>query len=221
MPSDGERVRSAFLAAGRTTARLLRDRQVHENWGRASVLAHWSVGGLAGHLARAVLTFPRYLDGAPPTDASQSVDAAGYLLLALSTEDLAVDSRLATAIRARGDEEASRGPVALADDVEHALGTLVPLLGRQRTRVSGRRVLGVLEGITVPLDEYLRTRVLELVVHLDDVAASLDRDVAAPPHAVSVATELLVEVARRRHGDLALIHALARRERALDLPLAL
>ena len=64
------------------------------------------------------------------------------------------------------------------------------------------------------LDDYLVTRLIELVVHTDDLAVSLD--VAAPPipaAATGLVITTLVEVARIRHGDTAVLRALTRRER--------
>ena len=64
------------------------------------------------------------------------------------------------------------------------------------------------------LDDYLVTRLIELVVHGDDLAASL---AVTPPPLNAPATGLviatLVEVARIRHGDPAVLRALTRRER--------
>jgi hypothetical protein len=64
------------------------------------------------------------------------------------------------------------------------------------------------------LDEYLRTRVVELVIHGDDLASSVG--LAFGPVASDLATtaiSTLVEVARVRHGDMAVLRALTRRER--------
>jgi hypothetical protein len=64
------------------------------------------------------------------------------------------------------------------------------------------------------LDEYLRTRVVELVVHADDLAASVGVEPVPPqPATTAVAIDVLVGVARIRHGDMAVLRALARRER--------
>jgi hypothetical protein len=64
------------------------------------------------------------------------------------------------------------------------------------------------------LDEYLRTRLVELTVHIDDLALSLDVDPPVVPSAAyEVAIGVLVEVGRRRTSDLAVLRALTRRER--------
>lgn len=66
----------------------------------------------------------------------------------------------------------------------------------------------------VRLDDFLRTRVVELVVHGDDLAASVALDpVPASTETTSVAMEVLLHTARAAHGDLAVIRALARKER--------
>ena len=68
---------------------------------------------------------------------------------------------------------------------------------------------------SMSLDEYLVTRLLELVVHLDDLAVSLGVDTpAVDAQAVDLVTQCFLGVARIRNGDVAVIRALARRERA-------
>jgi hypothetical protein len=71
------------------------------------------------------------------------------------------------------------------------------------------------EPLVLRVDDFLATRVLELVVHGDDLATGVG--IAAPPlpeGAAGVAIDLMVAVARAAHGDLAVVRALARRERA-------
>ncbi|MGW0855449.1 hypothetical protein [Streptomyces sp. NPDC002690] len=63
------------------------------------------------------------------------------------------------------------------------------------------------------LDGYLRTRCVELAVHLEDLALSVDAPHRVPGAALAIAVDVLVAAARDRHGDQAVLHALARRER--------
>ena len=78
----------------------------------------------------------------------------------------------------------------------------------------------VLDHVVMRLDDYLQTRILELVVHHDDLDVSVAgrprRDL--PDDACAVAVGVLAEVARRRTSTSAMIAALARRERAADEP---
>ena len=56
---------------------------------------------------------------------------------------------------------------------------------------------------------------LEITIHLDDLAVSVHE--TAPPlpaEAVDTVLTLLTRVAARRHGDIAVLRALSRQERA-------
>lgn len=65
------------------------------------------------------------------------------------------------------------------------------------------------------VDDFLLTRVVELVVHIDDLAVSLGLPTPALPEAAAGATiKLLSSLAAWRHGSLNVIRALARQERA-------
>jgi hypothetical protein len=69
----------------------------------------------------------------------------------------------------------------------------------------------------VALSDYLRTRVLEVIVHGDDLASSVPamRVPVPPPDAVGVSLGVCMELARERIGDLASLRAFTRMERAL------
>jgi len=65
------------------------------------------------------------------------------------------------------------------------------------------------------LDDYLVTRLLELVVHMDDLAVSLGTPTPGlPAAATDTKITLLARIAAWRHGPLAVTRALARAERA-------
>jgi hypothetical protein len=72
------------------------------------------------------------------------------------------------------------------------------------------------------LEEYLRTRLVELAVHADDLAVSAGRAVAdLPEQAWVVAAEVLGGVAALRSGGVLTVRALARAERQPDAVRAL
>jgi hypothetical protein len=55
---------------------------------------------------------------------------------------------------------------------------------------------------------------VELVVHIDDLAVSVGRPTPDLPATATACTiGCLLEIARTRHGDLAVVRALSRRER--------
>ena len=197
---------AAFLDAASTALHLLERGELAERWQQDSVLPQFPVGALAGHLVRGMTTVEQYLDGPEPDEAG--ISAARYFHTVIRSAD--INDPAHQAIRGRGAEAAAGGPAALASDARAALGRLSPRLAR----VGAGRRLRVAGGLVMTLDEYLRTRVVELVIHADDLAASLGMELVPPRSATcAIAIDVLIGVARIRHGDMAVLRALARRER--------
>ena len=69
-------------------------------------------------------------------------------------------------------------------------------------------------GQPITFPAYLGTRVVELLVHADDVAVSGGLVTSPPALAVEIAGRVLVDAARTIHGDVAVLRALTRPERA-------
>jgi uncharacterized protein (TIGR03083 family) len=176
-----------------------------------SALAEFSLRGLAGHLRRAMTVVETYLDQ-PASDRGTGVEVlsgAAYYAGVLPT-DQDLDSDFNRAIRQRGIEAAPANP---DDYVIEWAATAAGLIIRLEQEPADRLVQ-VYGGLVLTLDEYLATRLVELVVHADDLAVSLGvAPPALPPAATGLVIATLVEVARIRHGDTAVVRALARRER--------
>jgi hypothetical protein len=208
------KTRSVFLEAAATAVRLLEDPAVTERWDEPSVLAQYTVGGLAAHLARAVSTPAGYLDQ-EPTDRPANTDSADYFLEALGDRD-PVDSDLHRSVRQRSHDMAASGPLGVLDATRAALQSLT---GRLEVE-PGDRIVVVFGGTHMALDDYLETRIVEMVVHADDLAASC-RGVSdkMPGSAWAVARSVVAEVAARRVGDRQFVLGLSRSERA-QRPLA-
>jgi len=65
------------------------------------------------------------------------------------------------------------------------------------------------------LDDFLTSRLLELLIHVDDLALSIGvTPPAMPASAIDLVLELLMGLAVQRHGTTAVLRALSRRERA-------
>ncbi len=179
-----------------------------ERWEEPSALEEMTIGALASHACRAAFTTERYLAAPAPAGAS-TVDAAGYFL---GIPDLTgtIDSELHRSVRARADDEAAVGPEDLLARFDRSVEALTASLPSEKPE----RLLEVLGGVEIQLNDYLVTRLVEVVVHSDDLAASLD--LAEPTFSDSVNDRVihcLVEVAVRTHGRLAVVRALTRRER--------
>ncbi len=204
-PDDTLDVRAAFLAVAGTAREAVALTAVALRWEEPSALAEMTVGALVAHLARAVTNVERSLEAAEPSG-EEPISAATYF--APVNADLA--SGLNVRVRATSAEEALVGHRAVLGQMDRALERL-------RARLEGEpegRLVKAREEV-LRLDDYLRTRVIELAIHTDDLCVSIGR--ATPPlPGLAVAIEALLEVAVLRHGELAVLRALARRERDPD-----
>jgi hypothetical protein len=198
-------VRPAFLAAAEAAQAVLALPHVRERWREPSALAEMSVGALAAHLVRAVTNVDRSLE-APPPAADQEGPLSGAAYFSPVTADLATE--INSRVRTTSEDEALLGPAAVA-------GQLTRALDRLRTRLPGEpedRLLRARGGELLRLDEYLRTRLIELSTHIDDLCVSLRHPTPEIP-GIDIAIDTLVAVAVHRHGSLAVLRGLARRER--------
>jgi len=183
---------------------------VAANWMRPSSLEGWPVATLCGHLgAGSTATVLRYLDGEAPDPSAETVDALGYFTTAQALIDS--DPAVAGWITSRAEKAASGGQAGVVEAAERAADLL-------RERLAGEptdRAVTVFAGMAIGLDDYLVTRLVELCVHIDDLAAGLDMATPQlPEQAMSLVTHTLIDVARGRHGDVAVLRALTRTERA-------
>jgi len=113
--------------------------------------------------------------------------------------------------RSADDAEAALGAAALHDRTADALETVRRLLA---AGAAHDIVLIPWQGWSLHRDDFLLTRMLEIVVHTDDLAISAG--VPTPEFPAEVFTpvcDLLVRLAVKRHGQSAVISALTRRER--------
>ncbi|MEU2912936.1 maleylpyruvate isomerase N-terminal domain-containing protein [Streptomyces massasporeus] len=205
-----EEIRKAYLLGAEQAVHLLAAEEVARCWGEKSVLPGMTVGGLAGHLARSVLQVEWFLDG--ETVGTEPVSPVRYYARLVGTS--VPDSALNVGVRARSEETAAAGSVAVAGQARAAWQRLAQRLSQEP---ADRRV-AVLHrpGEEMLLDGYLQTRCVELAVHLDDLILSVGAQCRTPDATLAIAVDVLVAAARDRHGDHAVLHALARRERDAD-----
>lgn len=206
---DKTAIRGAFGQTITAVRPLLADPALAARWEDPSALTLMPVRSLAGHLLRATSSVEAYLDRSPPGPSDGApVSAAEYYARAVSDDD--VRGPVHQAIRTRGEEAAAGGPQATLSSWDAASERLAARLAAEP---AGRLVRVYLD-IILSLDDYLLTRLVELCVHADDLAASLGRPLPPLPEtATEAAVRVLVDVGRLRHGDAAVLRALARRER--------
>ncbi len=195
--------------AARAVEGLVADPAVGAMWTEPSVLSGYRVGGLAAHLVRGLETIRTYVgaDTEIPADA-EIVDAPGYYATVLARHD-PITSAFHAAVRDRGEQRVDHGHEALVADAAEAAAWLVS------TDLDTDRVIAVLEGVAIRVDDYLGTRLIELTIHSDDLARSVG--IEPPPFDDEIWTtvaELLAELTLRRHPQRLVALALARPDRA-------
>ncbi len=197
-------LRPLYLAGCEAVLAALRAPEVALGWDRPSVLEDQPVGSLAGHLARgAIWLVGDYLRGPEPTGPADFTDAAEYFSVLVAASTPADDA----AVRARGAQVAAAGHAALVEEVTDRL----PAMRARLDAADPARLVTVFGGRSMSLGAYLATRVVEQVVHLDDLARSLDcPPVALPDGSVEIALDVALRIARIRSGDSALVRALYR-----------
>ena len=151
-----------------------------------------------------------FLDG--PVVGADPVSPEVYYARLVDTTVAA--SLLNVGVRARSEETAAAGPNSVAREA----GEVWERLAQRLPLEPPDRRVAVLHrpGEEMTLDGYLMTRCVELAVHIGDLALSVGTDHRAPDAAVAISVGLLVAAARVRHGDRAVLHGLARRERDTD-----
>jgi hypothetical protein len=202
--ADPGDTRAIYLEAAEQALALIAHQQVAERWPDDSSLLGMTVGQLASHLARSILQVEWFL----AADVSDGPTIGAYEYFA-GPELTDRESRRNVSVRERSTQTATLGHAAVLGEARLSLERLRRALGgepRSRLLEAFGRVL--------LLDDYLRTRVVEILIHCDDLALSVDLPVPGfAPAANTIAIDVLVGAARRRHGDSAVLRALARRER--------
>lgn len=195
---------TAFQACYDLVGPLLDTDALDERWEDESVLADFSVKGLAGHLVRvgwAVLDYSRdEVAGESPIPAEE------YYRTVLA--EMGAHEHLQ--VRVRGEEVAGTDAASLRASYREARDRLGHFLHNS----DPNRLVKVFRGLVMRLEDYLQTRIVEALVHLDDLALSLGvTPPDPPPVAYDIAIDHLIRVARLTHADRGVLTALSRRER--------
>jgi uncharacterized protein (TIGR03083 family) len=162
-------------------------------------LGTWDVRGLAGHTARAILTVENYLAQEEPGEATIPSAAGYYTTIYSQVMDPA-------SVAARGVEAGAwlgSDPVA---QVSAALARARSLIESQ----PDNRIVGI-GGMGILLSEYLRTRVLELVVHTIDLSRATGIAHTLPDATIADALSLASATAAERGDGEAVLLALTGR----------
>lgn len=204
---------AAVLAASRQAVEVLADDAVSPRWEEPSVLPEMSVGQLSAHLGQMIGGPAGWLRTEPPDPAGVSIGTnfSMYQVARLDPEH-GLDGDVATTIRRWADAGASHGPAQVVDRARSDLAETAELFAD----AAPDRLIpsAVSPAVATCLADYLRTRCVELVVHTDDLAASVGIESPTPdPVAAGIAIDVLTTMCRNRAGDLAVLRGLTRPDR--------
>jgi uncharacterized protein (TIGR03083 family) len=162
-------------------------------------LGVWDVRSLVGHTARAISTVETYLLAEPAPEVT-AANAEEYYVRAFTeyTDNDAIAARGVEAGKALNEDSGAEFEATLA----RAL-VLIKDNGPDRIVAVGP--------IGIPLGEYLRTRVFELVVHGMDIARAANIDHGIPGNVVANVADLAARVAVRKGDGEAILFALTGR----------
>jgi hypothetical protein len=206
----------AYLATVDWLRGILGRAEVESVWNEPSVVARYTVGGMAAHAVHGVVWLEQLLTDAEPVGL-RPVAVAEFFGLNRVDDDIAEDpdDAFSASLRAAAEGFARTGINTVRVALTASRDQLVGLLDE----VPDTRAVAVIRvgGGQVALGDYLRTRVLELVVHGDDLVCSVPGLVVPdpPPASVQVSLGVCLELAQARVGGLAALRAFTRSERAL------
>ena len=204
----------AFREAAEAFGDIVDRPEVGQAWAQPSALEGYSVGGIVGHVNAAIGWLGPLLDAPvqPDLGPSPRADLLAFIHGLKIDPDGADRHPVHDVICDQSERAARHGWESNRDKFRGLVERLTARLEGE----SGDRLLDLrpTAPVVVRLGDFLPTRVVELVVHGDDQAVSTGIDTPPPPEAAAVAIEVMVAVARAAHGNLAVVRALARRERA-------
>lgn len=209
--TSSERVRALVVQAVQAAADLMSRTSVRDQWDEPSALDGMTVGALSAHLVRAAGATLAYLDRTDP-----SAQPEGQLLTPVTYFHVAIDSPIHEQIKDVSANESGIGHEATVAKVRQLAADMQARLDIE----PADRLVGALGGRMLTLDDFCRTRLIEVLLHLDDLAVSVGE--ARPetdPEGPGIVIEIIANIARNNHGDWPVLYALARSERATGSPI--
>ncbi len=199
-------IRSLVVGTVETAADVIGDAAVANRWDQPSALEGMTVGALCAHLVRAAGATIAYLDRTP---ADRQPD--DELLTPVTYFRAAVEAPIHDQIKDVSADEAAIGQQAMAAKCRRLAADLASRFADEPED----RLLMALGGRMLTLDDFCRTRLIEVLLHIDDLVASTGiprptLDLRGPVEVI----EICVGIGIDRHGVWGMLEALARAERS-------
>jgi hypothetical protein len=209
-PDRTQALRVVLAEGAASVLELVGSPEVGREWAQASALEGMTVGGLAAHFTMGLrMTIVLLERERPETD----VIATPFAFFGDNRrEGGALDDERARWIAAASEEGAAEGQASVVEELTSVIAQVDAALSEQplgHTIATSR-----IPDAVARLDDYLLTRIAEVVLHGDDLASSVGVVWTPPLRAADATIDLLVGMARERVGDLEVLRALAREERS-------
>ena len=207
-------VREALWSALDAAVAIATRDEVAVAWTDPSALDGFTVGGLVAHELIATERTALVLEEpAPDAGAVELVGLPDFYGPNRIDDPAELAGGLPALLRQGASARAEAGPVPVVGELAGLGARLRPLV----EAATADRLVPVVQvpGGAARLDDYLATRVIELVVHTDDLACSVGMAAPdIPADALAVVTAAFLDLAVARSGGRAVLRAFARRERA-------
>lgn len=200
--------RSAVTAAVDQLTDLVGSAEVAQAWEQESALPGMTVGGLARHLVSQAECAVEFLITPGPPD-PQVLTLIGHYDR-VDWLHAPVDAAENTSIRDHFNQMSSAGHTESVEVLARSREHLGSAIGE-----AGSATYVPWQDCALPTDDFLVVRLMEIVVHADDLACSVG--VAPPafgPKVLEPVLALLAALAARRRGQDAVLRALSRHERS-------
>jgi hypothetical protein len=206
---SGRLNRDVFVRTAQLVSSLVARPEVEATWTRESSCAGMTVGGLARHLVEQSLYVAEYLPVTPPEDAPRISVLEHYAMSDWAQEGPDGPSNLD--IRDQWNAGgANDGPAETARLQSEVVDRLAGVLG-----AAGDWMYLPWHHVVMPADDFVVTRMMESVVHADDLATSVG--LPTPdfgPDVLEPVLGLLAALAVEQHGQDAVVRTLTRPQRA-------
>ncbi|WP_162458378.1 maleylpyruvate isomerase N-terminal domain-containing protein [Pseudactinotalea terrae] len=197
-----------FVRAVEAITPLVRSPEVAARWDEESALPGMTVGGLTRHLVSQPECAVEFLAIEFPTDRVRVLSLIEYADQ-LDWLDAPTDAPENTSIRDDFNEMGGAGVEDSVAVLDAALAGLGPAI-----TAAGPTTFVPWQGCALATDDFLVMRLLETVVHADDLAVSVGLPTPAfEPEVMEPVVELLAALALRRREPIDVVRALARAER--------
>lgn len=199
-------IRSLVIEAVEAAAVVIADAATANRWEEPSSLEGMTVGALSAHLVRAAGATIAYLDRTPADRRPHD-----ELLTPVTYFRAALEAPIHDQIKSVSADEAAIGHQAMAATCRQLADDMASRLADE----PDERLLAALGGRMLTLDDFCRTRLIEVLLHIDDLVASTGADRPnIDPRGPAEVVDICMGIGVDRHGVWGVLTALARTERA-------